>query len=164
MEKLQENIIVRINTLIDDNVLTENISQVGLVTRKITRTGEAAIKRLEPVTSFRVLYSYEERPNVPEAASGSRPLCNKLFNSDGKGKSQVSTLAALDMSSGTGCFKDQSQPSMHVWIGGAIAWIAVVKHFFGPIQAANFVHVFGEVGGKLWVDVVVIFARHDWVF
>jgi hypothetical protein len=87
----EASIIGRINTLIDDNVLTENISQVGLVTRKITRTGEAAIKRLEPVTSFRVLYSYEERPNVPEAASGSRPLCNKLFNSDGKGKSLLFT-------------------------------------------------------------------------
>ena len=75
----EASIIGRINTLIDDNVLTENISQVGLVTRKITRSGEAAIKRLEPVTSFRVLYSYEERPNVPEAASGSRPLCERLY-------------------------------------------------------------------------------------
>jgi hypothetical protein len=72
-------IIGRINTLIDDNVLTEDISRVGLITRKVTRTGEAAIKRLEPVTSFRVLYSYEERPNVPPAASGSRPLCDRLY-------------------------------------------------------------------------------------
>jgi hypothetical protein len=72
-------VIGRINTLIDDNVLTEDISRVGLVTRKITRTGEAAIKRLQPVTSFRVLYSYEERPNVPAAASGSRPLCDRLY-------------------------------------------------------------------------------------
>jgi hypothetical protein len=72
-------IIGRINTLIDDNVLTEDISRVGLITRKVTRTGEAAIKRLEPVTSFRVLYSYEERPNVPAAASGSRPLCERLY-------------------------------------------------------------------------------------
>jgi hypothetical protein len=72
-------IIGRINTLIDDNVLTEDISRVGLITRKVTRTGEAAIKRLEPVTSFRVLYSYEERPNVPPAASGSRPLCERLY-------------------------------------------------------------------------------------
>jgi hypothetical protein len=72
-------VIGRINTLIDDNVLTEDISRVGLITRKITRTGEAAIKRLQPVTSFRVLYSYEERPNVPAAASGSRPLCERLY-------------------------------------------------------------------------------------
>jgi hypothetical protein len=72
-------IIGRINTLIDDNVLTEDISRVGLITRKVTRTGEAAIKRLEPVTSFRVLYSYEERPNVPAAISGSRPLCDRLY-------------------------------------------------------------------------------------
>lgn len=72
-------VIGRINTLIDDNVLTEDISRVGEVSRKITRTGEAAIKRLTPVTSFKVLYSYEERPNVPVAASGSRPLCEMLY-------------------------------------------------------------------------------------
>jgi hypothetical protein len=75
----EASVIGRINTLIDDNVLTEDISNVGQVTRKITRTGEAAIKRLTPVTSFRVLYSYEERPNVPAAASGSRPLCERLY-------------------------------------------------------------------------------------
>jgi hypothetical protein len=77
---IDESVIIgRINTLIDDNVLTEDISRVGLITRKVTRTGEAAIKRLEPVTSFRVLYSYEERPNVPAAISGSRPLCERLY-------------------------------------------------------------------------------------
>jgi len=72
-------VIGRINTLIDDNVLSEDISRVGEVSRKITKTGEAAIKRLTPVTSFKVLYSYEERPNVPVAASGSRPLCEMLY-------------------------------------------------------------------------------------
>ena len=75
----EASVIGRINTLIDDNVLTEDISRVGEVSRKITRTGEAAIKRLTPVTSFKVLYSYEERPNVPVAASGSRPLCEMLY-------------------------------------------------------------------------------------
>lgn len=75
----EASVIGRINTLIDDNVLEEDISRVGQVTRKITRTGEAAIKRLTPVTSFKVLYSYEERPNVPAAASGSRPLCEMLY-------------------------------------------------------------------------------------
>lgn len=75
----EASVIGRINTLIDDNVLTEDISRVGEVSRKITRTGEAAIKRLTPLTSFRVLYSYEERPNVPEAISGSRPLCERLY-------------------------------------------------------------------------------------
>jgi len=75
----EASVIGRINTLIDDNVLTEDISRVGEVSRKITRTGEAAIKRLTPVTSFKVLYSYEERPNVPAAASGSRPLCETLY-------------------------------------------------------------------------------------
>jgi len=74
-------VIGRINTLIDDNVLTEKIERDGLITRKVTRIGEAAVRRLEPVTSFRVLYSYEERKNVPAALSGSRPLCERLYNS-----------------------------------------------------------------------------------
>jgi hypothetical protein len=77
----EASVISRINTLIDDQVLVEKISREGLITRSVTRTGEAAIKRLEPVTSFKVLYSYEERPNVPEAKSGSRPLCEKLYGS-----------------------------------------------------------------------------------
>jgi DNA-binding MarR family transcriptional regulator len=75
----EASVISRINTLIDDQVLVEKISREGLITRSVTRTGEAAIKRLQPVTSFKVLYSYEERPNVPVAASGSRPLCEKLY-------------------------------------------------------------------------------------
>jgi len=75
----EASVIGRINTLIDDNVIEEKIDRVGQVTRKVTRTGEAAIKRLQPVTSFRVLYSYEERKNVPAAKSGSRPLCDKLY-------------------------------------------------------------------------------------
>jgi DNA-binding MarR family transcriptional regulator len=78
----EASVIERINTLIDDNVITEKISQTGLVTRKITSTGQAAIKRLTPVTSFKVLYSYEERPGIPALLPGSksRPLCEKLFN------------------------------------------------------------------------------------
>lgn len=75
----EASVIGRINTLIDDNVIEEKIDRAGLITRKVTRTGEAAIRRLEPVTSFRVLYSYEERKNVPAAQSGSRPLCEKLY-------------------------------------------------------------------------------------
>jgi hypothetical protein len=77
----EASVISRINTLIDDQVLVEKISREGLITRSVTRTGDAAIKRLEPVTSFKVLYSYEERPNVPEAKSGSRPLCERLYGS-----------------------------------------------------------------------------------
>ena len=77
----EASVISRINTLIDDQVLVEKISREGLITRSVTRTGEAAIKRLQPVTSFKVLYSYEERPNVPAAKSGSRPLCEKLYGS-----------------------------------------------------------------------------------
>ena len=73
--------IGRINTLIDDNVITEKIDREGLITRKVTRTGESAIKRLEPVTSFRVLYSYQLRPNIPDLKPGSesRPLCKELM-------------------------------------------------------------------------------------
>jgi Fe-S oxidoreductase len=77
----EASVIGRINTLLDDNVIVEKISREGLITRNVTKTGEAAIKRLEPVTSFRVLYSYEERKNVPDAISGSRPLCERLYNS-----------------------------------------------------------------------------------
>jgi DNA-binding MarR family transcriptional regulator len=77
----EASVISRINTLIDDQVLVEKISREGLITRAVTRTGDAAIKRLQPVTSFKVLYSYEERPNVPAAKSGSRPLCEKLYGS-----------------------------------------------------------------------------------
>jgi DNA-binding MarR family transcriptional regulator len=78
----ESSVIERINTLIDDNVITEKISQTGLVTRKITSVGQAAIKRLTPVTSFKVLYSYEERAGIPDLLPGSksRPLCEKLFN------------------------------------------------------------------------------------
>jgi hypothetical protein len=76
----EASVISRINTLIDDQVLVEKISREGLITRKVTRTGEAAIKRLEPVTSFKVLYSYELRPNIPDLKEGSqsRPLCAEL--------------------------------------------------------------------------------------
>jgi hypothetical protein len=75
----EQSVRDRINTLLDDNVLTEKISREGVITRNVTRSGDAAVKRIEPVTSFRVLYSYEERKNVPAAISGSRPLCEKLY-------------------------------------------------------------------------------------
>jgi hypothetical protein len=76
----EASVISRINTLIDDQVLVEKISREGLITRSVTRTGESAIKRLEPVTSFKVLYSYELRPNIPDLKEGSqsRPLCAEL--------------------------------------------------------------------------------------
>jgi len=78
----EASIISRINTLIDDQVLVEKISREGLITRSVTRTGDSAIKRLQPVTSFKVLYSYEKRPNIPDAKSGSRPLCAELIKRD----------------------------------------------------------------------------------
>jgi DNA-binding MarR family transcriptional regulator len=75
----EASVINRIKTLIDDNVISERILRDGQITRKVTSTGEAAVKRLQPITSFKVLYSYEERKNVPAAQSGSRPLCEKLY-------------------------------------------------------------------------------------
>ena len=53
---------------------------------------------------------------------------------------------------------------MHVGVGGSIAWVTVVKYLFAPVQATNLVHVLGKVLGKLWVDVVVVFTRYDWIF
>jgi len=78
----EASVISRINTLIDDQVLVEKITREGLITRSVTRSGVAAIKRLQPVTSFKVLYSYEKRPNIPDAKSGSRPLCAELIKRD----------------------------------------------------------------------------------
>ncbi len=78
----EASVISRINTLIDDQVLVEKINRDGLITRSVTRSGVAAIKRLQPVTSFKVLYSYEKRPNIPDAKSGSRPLCSELIKRD----------------------------------------------------------------------------------
>jgi DNA-binding MarR family transcriptional regulator len=70
-----------IGKLIDDLVIEEKVNRDGTATRKITQIGNDAIKKLTPITSFKVMYSYEERPNVPAAKSGSRPLCQKLYNS-----------------------------------------------------------------------------------
>jgi len=71
----------RINTLIDDGVIKEKVSRAGEITRSITKTGDAAIRKLTPITSYKVLYSYEEREGVPKPLTQSRPLCQKLYNS-----------------------------------------------------------------------------------
>jgi hypothetical protein len=80
----EASVISRINTLIDDQVLVEKINRDGLITRSVTRSGVAAIKRLQPVTSFKVLYSYEKRKDAPDllAGSQSRPLCSELIKRD----------------------------------------------------------------------------------
>ena len=80
----EASVISRINTLIDDQVLVEKINRDGLITRSVTRSGVAAIKRLQPVTSFKVLYSYEKRKDAPDllAGSQSRPLCLELIKRD----------------------------------------------------------------------------------
>jgi DNA-binding MarR family transcriptional regulator len=69
-----------IGKLIDDAVIEERVIQDGTAIRSITRIGRDAIKKLTPITSFKTMYSYEERPNVPAAKSGSRPLCVRLYN------------------------------------------------------------------------------------
>lgn len=71
----------RLNTLIDDNVIKEKINREGLITRTLTKIGESAIRKLTPITSYKVLYSYEERPNVPAVKTQSRPLCQRLYRS-----------------------------------------------------------------------------------
>ena len=71
----------RLNTLLDDSVVKEIISKEGLVTRKVTKIGEDAIRKLTPITEYKVLYSYEERPNVPKPLTESRPLCKRLYGS-----------------------------------------------------------------------------------
>jgi hypothetical protein len=80
----EASVISRINTLIDDQVLVEKINRDGLITRSVTRSGIAAIKRLQPVTSFKVLYSYEKRKDAPDLLPGSssRPLCSELIKRD----------------------------------------------------------------------------------
>lgn len=69
----------RLNTLLDDGVVKEKISRDGTITRTLTKVGDSAIRKLTPITSYKVLYSYEERPNVPKPISQSRPLCQKLY-------------------------------------------------------------------------------------
>lgn len=73
-------VVETIGKLIDDAVIVEKVNRDGSATRTITSIGTNAIRKLTPITSFKVMYSYEERPNVPPAKSGSRPLCVKLYN------------------------------------------------------------------------------------
>ena len=84
--------------------------------------------------------------------------------SDSKGEGNVTTLAVLDMAAGTGGFKYQTQSSVHVGVGRAITWVAVVKYLFTPVQATNFIHVLGKVLRKFWIEVIVVFAGHHWIF
>lgn len=73
-------VLETIGRLIDDAVIEEKILQDGTAVRNITSIGKSAIRKLTPITSFKVMYSYEERPNVPAAKTGSRPLCVRLYN------------------------------------------------------------------------------------
>jgi len=71
----------RINTLLDDGVIKEKVARTGEITRSITKIGDSAIRKLTPITSYKVLYSYEERAGVPKPITKSRPLCEKLYGS-----------------------------------------------------------------------------------
>lgn len=73
-----------ISKLLDDNVLREKVITKGgesTITRSLTKIGEGAIKKLTPITSYKVLYSYEERAGIPPAIGGSRKLCVRLYDS-----------------------------------------------------------------------------------
>lgn len=79
---VSKNIVTdRLNTLLDDGVIKEKVSKTGEITRSITRIGDSAIRKLTPITSYKVLYSYEERKGVPKPLTKSRPLCEKLYGS-----------------------------------------------------------------------------------
>ena len=71
----------RLNTLLDDGVVKEKISKDGTITRSLSKLGESSIRKLTPITSYKVMYSYNERPSVPKPLSQSRPLCQKLYGS-----------------------------------------------------------------------------------
>jgi len=77
---VSKNVVTdRLNTLLDDGVVKEKVSKTGEITRTITRIGDSAIRKLTPITSYKVLYSYEERKGVPKPLTESRPLCQKLY-------------------------------------------------------------------------------------
>lgn len=80
---VSKNVVTdKINSLLDDGVLREKVSKTGEITRSITKTGDSAIRKLTPITSYKVLYSYEERQGVPAPITQSRPLCQKLYGSE----------------------------------------------------------------------------------
>lgn len=53
-----------------------------VIERKVTDVGKVSIQNKPEIVKYKTLYSYEERPNVPAAASGSRPLCQRLYQSN----------------------------------------------------------------------------------
>jgi predicted transcriptional regulator len=52
-----------------------------VIERKVTETGKTSIQNRPEIVKYKILYSYEERPGIPAAVSGSRPLCKRLFES-----------------------------------------------------------------------------------
>lgn len=70
--------------MIDNGLIEESSRKVRgneVIERNVTSSGKKQIQGRSPITKYKILYSYEERPNVPAAKSGSRPLCKRLFES-----------------------------------------------------------------------------------
>lgn len=80
--KVSKSVVTdNLNKLLDEGIVKEKVSRSGEVTRSITRSGDANIRKLTPITSYKILYSYEERAGVPKPITQSRPLCQKLYGS-----------------------------------------------------------------------------------
>jgi hypothetical protein len=74
-----------IKALIDAGAITETEKKIGRekqIERKVTPDATKQIKKLPKITQYEILYSYEERADVPPAISGSRPLCKRLYKSN----------------------------------------------------------------------------------
>ena len=80
--KISKSVVTdNLNNLLDEGIVKEKISKSGEITRSITKSGDSNIRKLTPITSYKILYSYEERAGVPQPITQSRPLCQKLYGS-----------------------------------------------------------------------------------
>lgn len=80
--KVSKSVVTdKLNNLLDQGIVKEKVSKSGEVSRSITKSGDANIRKLTPITSYKILYSYEERAGVPKPITQSRPLCQKLYGS-----------------------------------------------------------------------------------
>ncbi len=73
-----------LKALVDAGAIKETQKKIKgevQIERKVSNDLSKQLAKVKPVTQFKILYSYEVRPNVPRAKSGSRPLCEKLYGS-----------------------------------------------------------------------------------
>jgi hypothetical protein len=61
---------------------TKNVGGQKQIERSLSKDLTKQIRSAPQISQYEILYSYEERPNVPPAISGSRPLCQKLYSSN----------------------------------------------------------------------------------